>query len=133
MRGGAIPLLAWGTLLLLLFIGNWIWDKSVVNQLAAAAAALIIYATAAALIWRAGRRAVRRGPPEADPTPETVPQNSSGAAIAALAFASIVFGFTFSSFLVYFGAALMVIALGRIAVERQAQRRTLERTRARRR
>ena len=129
MRGGAIPLLAWGTLLLVLFIGNWIWDKSVVNQLAAASAALIVYTTALLLIWRAGRRALRRGPPEADRTVEAVPQNSSGAAIAALAFASIVFGFTFGSFLVYFGAGLMVIALGRIAVERQAQRRTVERTR----
>ena len=28
MRGGAIPVLAWGTLLLVLFVGNWIWDNT---------------------------------------------------------------------------------------------------------
>ena len=53
--------------------------------------------------------------------------------IAALALASIVFGFTFGSFLIYFGAGLLVIAVGRIAVERRcAASATVERTRGQR-
>ncbi len=35
MRGGAIPVLAWGTLLLVLFVGNWIWDNRLINPLVA--------------------------------------------------------------------------------------------------
>lgn len=132
MRGGAIPVLAWGTLLLVLFVGNWIWDNRLINPLVAGFAVLIIYGAALLLTLRGGRRALRGGAPEADGTPEPVPQASSGAVIAALALASIVFGFTFGSFLIYFGAGLLVIAVGRIAVERHAQRRTVERTRGQR-
>jgi hypothetical protein len=133
MRGGAIPLLAWGTLLLILAIGNWIWDHKAVNAAAAGFAALVIYLGAALLTARAGRRAVRRGEPEPDPAPHAVPQASSGAAISALGLASILFGFAFGSFLTYFGAALLVLACGRIGLELRSERRTMAELRRERR
>ena len=58
MRGGAIPILAWGTLLLVLCIGNWVWDDKPVNGAAATAAVVIVYAF--------GDRAVA-GSPRGDP------------------------------------------------------------------
>ena len=122
MRGGAIPLLAWGTILLLLYIGNWIWDATGVNPAVSALAVLVIYAGAVALTLRAGRRAIRRGPPEPIARIRAEPRASSGAALAAFAFASIVFGFTFGSFAIFFGAGLLVIAIGRIVVEKRAER-----------
>jgi multisubunit Na+/H+ antiporter MnhC subunit len=127
VRGGAIPLLAWGTLLLVLYIGNWVWDGTGVNPAVTGLAVLLIYAGAVALTIRAGRRAGQTGPPEPERRPRAEPQASTGAALAALALASIVFGFTFGSFITYFGAGLLLIALGRLVVERRAQRRSIER------
>src|SRR5437764_10526548 len=122
MRGGAIPLLAWGTLLLVLFIGNWIWNAKPVNAAAAAFAALVIYLTAALVTIFSGRRALRRGPPEPRADPEAVPQASTGAVIVALGFASLLFGLTFGNFAIYFGAALLVLGVGRLAVELRSER-----------
>ncbi len=133
MRGGAIPVLAWGTLLLALYVINWIWDATHLNPVVTALAVAIVFATGLALIVLGGKRALRTGAPGPDASPKPVPQASSGAVIAALGLASIVFGFTFGSFLVYFGAGLLVIALGRIGSERAAQRRAVDRTRAERR
>jgi len=125
MRGGAIPLLAWGSLLLILYIGNWIWDATGTNPWSTALAVLLIYGAGALLILRGGRRAVRRGPPPPDPDPHTIPQASTGAVLAAIGFAAIVFGFTFGSFVTYFGAGLLLIAIARLITERRAERRTL--------
>jgi hypothetical protein len=127
MRGGAIPILAWAVLLTVLFIGNWIWDSHGVNPIVAAAGALITFATAAWVLIRSGRAAVRPGPPEPRTEVETVPELSSGAVLAALAFACMMFGFTFGNFLVYFGAAVLVASLGRIAVEVRSERETRRR------
>jgi hypothetical protein len=124
MRGGAIPLFAFGTLLLVLFIGNWIWDPHGLDPLAAGVGALLVYGTAVAIVLRDGRHAVRRGPPEPVTAPETVPQASFGAAIAGFGVASFAFGFTFGNFLIYFGIALSVVGIGRMLVERRAERRT---------
>ena len=63
MRGGSIPLLAWGTLLLVLFIGNAVWNGKPVDSLVAAFAALVIYLGAALIAASSGRQALRRGPP----------------------------------------------------------------------
>jgi hypothetical protein len=122
VRGGAIPMLAWGTLLLVLAIGNWVWDDKLVNGLAATFAVLAIYGTAVLLRVRGGTRAVRKGAPEPDVNPQALPQASSGAVISALGFASIVFGFTFGSFLIYFGGALLILGVGRLLQELRAQR-----------
>jgi len=127
MKGGAIPLLVWGLLLTVLFAGNAIWDHRLVNAATAAFAALVIFAAAALVVLRSGRAALRRGPPDPSPEPEAVPQASAGAAIAALGVASIVFGFTFGNFLVYFGAALLAAALGRVALELRSERRARDR------
>jgi hypothetical protein len=130
MRGGAIPLLAWGTLLLVLAIGNWVWDAKLVNGLAATFAVVVIYGTAVLLRVRGGRRALEKGEPEPDPDPQALPDGSSGAVISAIGFASIVFGFTFGSFLIYFGAGLLIIGLGRVAQEVRAERASAAEARA---
>jgi energy-converting hydrogenase Eha subunit H len=122
VRGGAIPVAAWGTLLLVLAIGNWVWDDKFVNGLAATFAVLAIYGTASLLAVRGGRKALRKGEPEPDSLPQALPQASSGAVFSAVGFASIVFGFTFGSFLIYFGGALLIFGLGRIAQELRAEK-----------
>jgi hypothetical protein len=125
VRGGAIPILAWGLLLFILFIGNSVWNVRLVDSLAAGFAALAIFLFGAALILLGGRTAVRRGPPEhsADPTP--VAAASVGAAACGVAIACILFGFVFGSFLIYFGAGLLAFALGRVVVEVRAERALL--------
>jgi hypothetical protein len=123
MRGGAIPLLAWGTLLLVLCIGNWIWNGKAVGSGAASAAVLIVYGFAV-LVWRSGREAIRRGPPEPRTETEAVPQVSLGAVLAGLAIACILFGLAWANFLVYFGAGLLLVSLGRVAVEVRSERMT---------
>ena len=125
MKGGAIPFLAWGTLLLVLFIGNTVWNGKLVDSLAAGFAALVIYLFAVALIALAGRRAVRKGPPEASGRPEPVPTSSLGAVAAGLSLACCLFGFVFGSFLIYFGAGLLALSLGRVVIEVREERRTL--------
>jgi len=127
MRGGAIPILVWGVLLTILYIINWIWDGTRVNPLASGAAALSIFITGALIMLASGRRALRKGPPDPDPTPQSVPEASSGAPLAALGLASIAFGFTFGNFLIYFGAGLLAVALGRLGIELRGQRRTRDR------
>lgn len=125
MRGGAIPLVAWGTLLLVLFVGNWVWDDKPVNAAVAAFAALVIY-LGAGLLWLANREAIRRGPPAPSPAPQTVPESSLAAVGVALSVAAILFGLAWANFLVYFGLAMLVLALGRIAIEVRAERRSRE-------
>lgn len=126
MRGGAIPLLAWGTLLLVLAIGNWIWDARTVNGLVATAAAVIVYSFAA-FLWLARRESIRRGPPEHRDVPEAIPTGSLAAAAIGLAVGCILFGLVWATFLVYFGAGVLVFALGRLALELRAERRAVDR------
>jgi hypothetical protein len=121
MRGGAIPLLAWGTLLLVLFIGNWIWDAKAINAAESAFAAIVIYA-GALLLWRRSREAVRPGPPEPVPKDETVPELSLAAVTAGLSVAAIVFGLAWAQFLVFFGAGTLLASLGRLWLEVRAER-----------
>jgi hypothetical protein len=128
VRGGAIPLLAWATLLLVLYVGNWIWDGHGVNPIQAGVATLVIYLIGVALIL-ARREAIRRGPPAPRPEPEAVPELSVAAVVAGLSVACVLFGLVWSTFLVYFGAAVLLLALGRIAVELYEQRVTVARTR----
>jgi hypothetical protein len=121
MRGGSIPLIAWGTLLLVLFIINWIWNARAVSAAAAAFAALVIYAFAFAL-WLARREAIRRGPPEPSAEPQALPQMSLGAVLVGLSVAAMLFGFVWAQFLVFFGAALLIVSLGRVWLELRAER-----------
>lgn len=121
MRGGAIPVVAWATLLLVLFIGNWVWNDKPVNAATAAFAAVVIYALALGL-WLANRDAMRKGPPERRRGPQSIPQASLSAVVAGLAVGAILFGMVWARFLVYFGAALLVAALGRMWLEVRAER-----------
>ena len=77
MRGGAIPILAWGTILLVLALGNWVWDDKTVNGLVATAAVVIIYCVGAGGV-AARREAIRRGPPEPRTEPRVGPAGQPG-------------------------------------------------------
>lgn len=128
MRGGAIPLLAWGTLLLALFIGNWITDDRGVNPAVAGFASGLIYAIGLAL-WLARREALRRGPPRPRRDPEPLPTASLAAAGVGVSVACVLFGIVWSRFFVYFGIGALVLALARIGVELWEQRLTMSRQR----
>jgi uncharacterized iron-regulated membrane protein len=123
MRGGAIPFLTWGTILLVLAVGNWVWNGKPVGSGAASAAVLIIYAFGAAL-WLLRREAIRRGPPAAQPEPESVPQMSVAAVVMGLSAGCALFGLAWAKFLLYFGIAMFVLALARLVIELRAERAT---------
>ena len=123
MRGGAIPIFAWGTILLVLAIGNWVWNGKAVGSGAASAAVLIIYAFGVAL-WAARREAIRRGPPAPRAEEEAIPQASVAAMVIGLAAGCALFGLVWAKFLLYFGIAMFVLGVGRLIVERRAERAT---------
>jgi len=123
MRGGAIPVLAWGTILLVLAIGNWVWDAKPVNAAAASAAVAIVYVFGVAL-WVSRREAIRRGPPESQPVLDSVPQASLAAAGIGVSLGCILFGIAWARFLVAFGAGLLVLSIGRLVLEMRAERRS---------
>ena len=126
MRGGAIPILAWGTILLVLAVGNWVWDAKPVNSGAATAAVLIIYGFGVA-VWLVRREAIRRGPPAPRNEEEAVPQASVAAMIIGLAAGCALFGLAWAKFLLYFGIGMFVLGVGRLIVERRAERATRRR------
>ena len=123
MRGGALAVLAWATLNLILFIGNFIWDGKPVNAATAAFAAVITYVTGVGL-WLSRREAIRRGPPEPHVEVEAVPQASLAATLIGLSIGCILFGLAWSKFLVYFGAGALLLSLGRLFVEKRSERAT---------
>jgi dipeptide/tripeptide permease len=129
MRGGAIPILAWGTILLVLAIGNWVWDDKTVNGAAATAAVVIIYGFGVA-VWLARRDAIRRGPPEPRTEAEAVPQASLAAMLIGLSVGCALFGLAWAKFLLYLGVAAFVASVGRLIVELRAERATRRRVRS---
>jgi hypothetical protein len=125
VRGGAIPLLAWGTVLLVLLIGNWVWTGDSVQVGLFAMATGLIYASAALLVgWN--RQALRRGPPPETLEPEAVPQSSLAAALVGLGIACTGFGVVWAGFLIYFGLGVVVLSFGRLLLELRAERSELE-------
>jgi multisubunit Na+/H+ antiporter MnhC subunit len=130
MRGGALAPFAWALLLVLLGAINWIWTGDAIQVGTFGFAALAILSLAAGLV-RAAPEARQRGAPEPQGEPEPIPQMSLGAVIAGLAVAAIVLGLAFGHFAIYFGAGLLLVALGRLSVELTAQRRTRDRWRSR--
>ncbi len=126
MRGGGIPLLAWGTILLVLYAGNWVWEGRPIQVGTTVFAIVVIYG-GAGLLWLARRESLRRGAPPAVLEVESVPTASVGAVLAALGLASILFGLVWALFFVYFRAVLLALALGRVATELRAERRTRKR------
>jgi hypothetical protein len=129
VRGGALPLLAWGALLLVLAIGDAVWDQKVVNAAEAFFAVLVMVAAAGAAYALGGRRTLRRGPPEPVNDPEPLPQGSLGAVLVAISVAMVLFGMAWARFLVLFGIFTLIVALGRVAGEVRAERRALRRVR----
>ena len=121
MRGGAIPILTWGTLLLVLAIGNWVWNGRLVGGLAASGAVAIIYLFGLA-VWLARREAIRRGPPEQPAELETVPQTSLAAVGIGVSAGCALFGLAWARFLLDFGIALFIVSIGRMALELRAER-----------
>ena len=131
MRGGAIPLLAWGTLLLVLYVGNWIWEGRPVEVGVTLLAVGVVYA-GAGLLWLLRREAIKRGPPPADPEPEPLPTASLASVSAGLSVGMILFGLAWAQFLILFGLATLIASLGRLSLEVRAERRDRERVRQRR-
>lgn len=123
MRGGSIPLLVWGTLIAVLLGLNLVWTGDDIQAGAFAFALVTIWGTAAAFAVRSRRESLKRGAPGLTRELETVPAASLGAVLVAVALASLVFGFAFGRFLVYFGAGLLILSLGLVARERRAERR----------
>jgi uncharacterized iron-regulated membrane protein len=121
VRGGAIPVLVWGTILAVLAAGNWVWDDKPVNSGAATVAVIIIYGTGLAL-WRGRREPIETGPPEPRSEVEPVPQGSLAAVLIGLSLGSILFGLAWAKFLVFFGFGLLVLSLGRLVLEVRAER-----------
>jgi hypothetical protein len=128
MRGGALPLLVWAALLTLLLAGNWVWTGDAIEVGEFGLAVLIVILWAFALAG-ANRSALHRGapPPPREGHFESIPEISLAAALAPFAIASVLFGLAFGHFLIYFGGALFVLALARLAVELRASRRTRRR------
>lgn len=127
MRGGALPILAWGCLLGTLMALNAIWTGDSIEIADFAFAILVVLATVLALTLASRRRALRRGPPERVSAPDAAPDISFGAALAAIGFGALIFGLAFGHFFIYFGAGVIAVGLGRVGVELRSQRRTLAR------
>jgi hypothetical protein len=125
VRGGAIPIIAWGMLLSALTIGNAIWQGKWLPASEFALAAVIIFGFAIGVILMSGRPALRKGPPVVRRVAEAVPEASAGAAAAGLSLALLLFGFVFGSALIYLGAGFLMLSLGRVAIEVRAQRATV--------
>ena len=123
MRGGAFVPLIWGGILVVLGAINAIWTGGSVMQggtfLAAIGSVLALGLLLIALSPEARHRGARQ--PRTDL--ETVPSASLAAMIAGLAFGCFLFGFAFGHFPIYFGACLLIAALGRLALEVRAERR----------
>lgn len=124
MRGGALPVLVWGCLLGALMATNAIWTGDTIQIGDYAYAMLSVITIIVALVLSSRRRALRRGAPVTERGPEAVPDISFGSAFAALGFAALIFGLAFGHFFIYFGGGVMVIGLGRVAIELRAQKRT---------
>ncbi len=123
MRGGAIPLLVWGAVLAVLLALNWVWTGDLIQVASFAFAVLSVVGWVLALVLLRPREALRRGPPARSGEPQTVPSASYGSVLLAVGAASVVFGFAFGHFPIYFGAGVMVVAAGLLARELHAERR----------
>jgi hypothetical protein len=121
-------LLAWGTLLIVLLAINWIWTGDAIQVGTFAYAALAVY-TGGLLLSLARREALRRGPPPPAPELDPEPDASLAAVLIGLSIACVLFGVVWSKFFIYFGAGLLVLSLGRLAIELRAERETRERAR----
>jgi Na+/H+-translocating membrane pyrophosphatase len=124
VRGGAIPIFLWGTLLLVLMIINVIWARSGIQAATFAYAIFAVYGTALAL-FVVRRESVRKGPPIQESSPQAIPRSSLAAMTLGIAIGAMMFGVVFGKFLVFIGGGIWLLAAGRLVVEVRAQRRSL--------
>jgi hypothetical protein len=122
MRGGAIPILAWGVLLAVLAIGNAVWEGKWLPAGQFALASVIIFAFGACVIAVSGHSAAHRGPPATPPDPEVVPEASAAAVGAGLSVALVLFGIVFGGAVIYLGAGFLILSLARLGIELRSQR-----------
>ncbi len=130
MRGGAIPVLVWGTVLVVLLALNWVWTGDLIQVASFGFAVATVVAWVTGLTLARPRDALRRGPPSRADEPQAVPSASYGSVLFAVGVASVVFGFAFGHFPIYFGGGLMALAAARIIQERSAERRARDRWRS---
>jgi peptidoglycan/LPS O-acetylase OafA/YrhL len=124
MRGGALVVLVWSLLLLVLFVGHWLYagEGTQIAITAGSVGVIVLWGALGALL---GREALRRGPPPPRRAVEAVPDFSFAAGLIGFSIASIGFGFAWGHFLTYFGLGLLVISLVRLGIELRSQRETL--------
>lgn len=124
MRGGSIPLLAWGLVLFVALVLNWIWTQGDAIQVGMFGfAVVVIWGFGLLFAVRSRRESLHRGAPTPSTAPQTVPEISWGAFGIAAGVAAVMFGFEFGRFLVYFGAGLLIASLGLVVIERRGERR----------
>ena len=128
MRGGAIPVLTWATILLVLAIGNAIWDSQA-GERDRGGGGVVHHLRDRPALWLARRDALRRGPPPPETEVEPIPESSTGAVFIGLSVATALFGLAWAKFFLFFGLGMLVMALGRVAVELRSERATSERVR----
>lgn len=124
MRGGALPILTWALILSVSGTLNAIWTGDLIQIGTFAAAVFAELVLFVALIVR-NPVAIRRGEPARVLGAEAIPTASFGAAFTAIGCGTLLFGLAFGHFLVYLGAGMIVAGLGKLAVERHAQRRAI--------
>ena len=130
MRGGSIPLFLWGTGLLVLLALNAVWTRDAIQVGMFAYAVSAVWVTALVVSIR-HPEAFRRGAPIRDPSPQTLPGTSLASMLLGIAIGAMLFGVVFGKFLVFMGAAVWLLAAGRLVVEVRAERRSLREERDR--
>jgi hypothetical protein len=136
MRGGAIPLIVWGTINLILVAIDWVWEGTTGSpsfhvNLAITAYLLLAVFVPAIVYVLVHREAGRKGPPGHERGLHAMPRISLASAGLAVAAGLIAYGVVFGKFLVFIGLGLLIAAAGRLGRELVAQQRTLNRYRRR--
>lgn len=126
MRGGAIVFVIWGFIMSLLLGTDWFWTHNGLDT------GLHLFTVTVTIVWASGlfllrRDSLRPGPPAARPRPESVSTASLGSVMLAWGVCSVVFGFEFGHFLIYFGIGLSIVSAGVLAREHYNERRLLRR------
>ncbi|WP_249010162.1 hypothetical protein [Conexibacter sp. DBS9H8] len=113
------PLLIWLAILTTTGTLNAIWTGDLI-QTATFAAAVLAVGTLVLFQVLANPDALRRGAPGARGA-ETIVRASAAAALAAIGLSTLVVGVVFGHFLIDFGAAVLIVGLTRLVLERRAQ------------
>jgi hypothetical protein len=112
-------LLIFGSLLVVMGVGNRIWTEDTIQSATFAWAASVSYLAAAALCAAGRGEPVRRGAPPAAEVTRAIPAASAGAVVLALGAGALAFGFVFG------GAGVFALGAGLVIRELAAQRRDM--------